>query len=126
MIVSLLQISRSIIEETHIDIINSNRRYRDIADARRIYGLISKQLTGESLLSIGKHINKDHATILHYCKTAKNLIETDTEFSDLYYRCLGRINKIPKEEILENLIKYHEDKIVGLRFKIDKIKNKTA
>jgi len=41
----------------------------------------SKSLTNNSLSAIGSKIGKkDHATVLHACKTISNLIETDKEF----------------------------------------------
>jgi len=41
----------------------------------------SKTLTKSSLASIGSQIgNKDHATVLHACKTVNNLIDTDRTF----------------------------------------------
>jgi chromosomal replication initiator protein len=41
----------------------------------------SKNLTKASLASIGSHIGgKDHATVLHACKTVNNLIDTDKHF----------------------------------------------
>ena len=41
----------------------------------------SKQLTKSSLAHIGKHCgNKDHATVLHACKTVNNLADTDKRF----------------------------------------------
>jgi chromosomal replication initiator protein len=41
----------------------------------------AKTHTKTSLTSIGLHCgNKDHATVLHACKTVQNLIETDKEF----------------------------------------------
>ncbi len=41
----------------------------------------SKSLTKSSLATIGTQIGgKDHATVLHACKTVNNLIETDKHF----------------------------------------------
>jgi chromosomal replication initiator protein len=41
----------------------------------------SKNLTKASLATIGSQIGgKDHATVLHACKTVNNLIETDKRF----------------------------------------------
>jgi chromosomal replication initiator protein len=41
----------------------------------------SKSLTKYSLASIGSQIgNKDHATVLHACKTVTNLKDTDKNF----------------------------------------------
>ena len=41
----------------------------------------SKKMTKASLATIGLHCgNKDHATVLHACRTVNNLIETDKQF----------------------------------------------
>ena len=43
----------------------------------------SKNLTKSSLATIGLQIGgKDHATVLHACKTVNNLIETDKQFKN--------------------------------------------
>jgi len=56
-------------------------RKREIVQARQIAMYFSKLLTGLSLAKIGKSIgNKDHATVLHACKTVNNLIDTDKKF----------------------------------------------
>ena len=41
----------------------------------------AKRMTKASLASIGSQIgNRDHATVLHACKTVDNLNETDKQF----------------------------------------------
>ena len=41
----------------------------------------SKKLTKSSLASIGAQCGgKDHATVLHACKTVNNLVDTDKQF----------------------------------------------
>ncbi|MDR1054747.1 MAG: chromosomal replication initiator protein DnaA [Prevotellaceae bacterium] len=59
----------------------SKTRKREIVQARQIAMYLSKILTKSSLASIGAQIGgKDHATVLHACKTVKDLIETDKHF----------------------------------------------
>jgi len=56
-------------------------RKREIVQARQIAMFFSKSLTKYSLASIGAQIgNKDHATVLHACKTVTNLKDTDKNF----------------------------------------------
>ncbi len=56
-------------------------RKREIVQARQISMYFSKNLTKASLASIGSCIGgKDHATVLHACKTVNNLIDTDKQF----------------------------------------------
>jgi chromosomal replication initiator protein len=64
-----------------IDMINSKTRKREIVQARQLAMYFSKKHTKSSLATIGLHCgNKDHATVLHACRTVNNLIETDKQF----------------------------------------------
>ncbi|HKL37300.1 MAG TPA: chromosomal replication initiator protein DnaA, partial [Bacteroidales bacterium] len=63
------------------DQLHSKTRKREIVQARQIAMYFSKSLTKASLASIGSQIGgKDHATVLHACKTVNNLIDTDKRF----------------------------------------------
>jgi chromosomal replication initiator protein len=64
-----------------IELLHSTTRKREIVQARQIAMYFSKNLTKTSLASIGQQIGgKDHATVLHACKTVTNLQETDKRF----------------------------------------------
>ena len=64
-----------------IEMINSKTRKREIVQARQLSMYFSKKHTKASLASIGLHCgNKDHATVLHACRTVNNLVETDKQF----------------------------------------------
>ncbi|HDJ32481.1 MAG TPA: chromosomal replication initiator protein DnaA [Bacteroidetes bacterium] len=64
-----------------IDLIQSRTRKREIVQARQVAMYFSKNLTKASLATIGSQIGgKDHATVLHACKTVNNLIDTDKRF----------------------------------------------
>ncbi len=64
-----------------IDLLKSPTRKREIVQARQLAMFFSKQLTKNSLASIGAQCgNKDHATVLHACRTVNNLSETDKRF----------------------------------------------
>ena len=59
----------------------SKTRKREIVQARQVAMYFSKNLTKSSLATIGSQIGgKDHATVLHACKTVNNLVETDKTF----------------------------------------------
>ena len=61
--------------------INSKTRKRNIVQARQLAMYFSKKHTNSSLTTIGLHCgNKDHATVLHACRTVNNLSETDKQF----------------------------------------------
>ncbi|MCK4662173.1 MAG: chromosomal replication initiator protein DnaA [Bacteroidales bacterium] len=74
-----------------LDLINSKTRKREIVQARQIAMFFAKSLTKSSLATIGSQIGgKDHATVLHACKTVNNLIDTDKRFKSY-------INEIEKK-----------------------------
>lgn len=64
-----------------IEKINSNTRKREVVQARQLAMFFSKSYTKNSLASIGSKLgNKDHATVLHACKTVKNLCDTNRNY----------------------------------------------
>lgn len=64
-----------------IEKMNSRTRKREITQARQIAMYFSKKLTTASLTIIGQECGKrDHATVLHACKTVSNLYETDKQY----------------------------------------------
>ena len=64
-----------------IETMKSKTRKREIVQCRQLAMYFSKQMTKNSLAMIGKHCgNKDHATVLHACKTVNNLADTDKRF----------------------------------------------
>jgi chromosomal replication initiator protein len=64
-----------------VDMLKSKTRKREIVQARQIAMYFAKNLTKNSLATIGSVIGgKDHATVLHACKTVNNLIDTDKRF----------------------------------------------
>jgi chromosomal replication initiator protein len=64
-----------------IEILKSKTRKREIVQARQIAMYFAKSLTKSSLANIGIHCGgKDHATVLHACRTVNNLMETDKRF----------------------------------------------
>lgn len=67
--------------DMHVDTLQAKTRKREIVQARQIAMFFSKSLTKHSLASIGAQIgSKDHATVLHACKTVTNLKDTDKNF----------------------------------------------
>ena len=64
-----------------IDTLQSKTRKRHIVQARQLAMFFAKKFTKASLASIGSQIGKrDHATVLHACKTVDNLTLTDKQF----------------------------------------------
>jgi chromosomal replication initiator protein len=64
-----------------VEKIQSKTRKREIVQARQLAMFFSKNYTKSSLAAIGSKCgNRDHATVLHACKTVKNLADTDKNF----------------------------------------------
>ncbi len=61
--------------------LQSKTRKRHVVQARQLAMYFAKRMTKSSLASIGSQIGqRDHATVLHACKTVDNLTETDKQF----------------------------------------------
>ena len=64
-----------------VDAISTKSRKREVVQARQIAMYLSKQLTKNSLSSIGFAIGqRDHATVLHACKIVNDLMDIDKNF----------------------------------------------
>ena len=69
----------------------SKSRQVDFVFARHVAMFLCRELTNNSLVHIGNHFGKrDHATIIHACKTIEEKINSDKQTSDL-------VNKIKSE-----------------------------
>jgi chromosomal replication initiator protein len=79
----ILHIERQVCNYFNISVeqLHKSTRKRETVQARQIAMYFSKSLTKCSLATIGTQIGgKDHATVLHACKTVNNLMETDKHF----------------------------------------------
>ncbi|NCG04151.1 MAG: chromosomal replication initiator protein DnaA [Bacteroidetes bacterium] len=81
--VSIDQIQKIVSEYFQMDVttLQSKTRKRHIVQARQLAMYFAKKMTKASLASIGAKIgHRDHATVLHACKTVDNLAFTDKQF----------------------------------------------
>ena len=81
--ISIMNIQKVVCDyfNIHVDQLQLKTRKREIVQARQVAMFFSKSLTKSSLATIGSQIGgKDHATVLHACKTVNNLIDTDKRF----------------------------------------------
>src|SRR5690606_38179775 len=81
--VSIDQIQEVIAQyfDMDVDTLQSKSRKRNIVQARQLAMFFAKKYAKASLASIGSQIgDRDHATVLHACKTIDNLLETDKQF----------------------------------------------
>jgi len=64
-------------------LIHTKSKKQEISQARQIAMFLSRKYTDKSYSNIGEMIGKrDHATVLHACKTVGNWIETDKKFKN--------------------------------------------
>jgi chromosomal replication initiator protein len=59
---------------------SSNRRPQSIAFPRQVAMYLSRELTSQSLPSIGQAFNKNHATVMHSCRIVSEKLKTDATF----------------------------------------------
>ncbi len=91
--ISMKEICKKVSEATEISEtkLYSKSRQVDIVFARHIAMFLSREITNNSLAHIGSHFGKrDHATIIHACKTIEEKINTDKQTNEL-------VNKIKSE-----------------------------
>ena len=64
-----------------LEVLQSKTRKRHVVQARQLAMFFAKKFTKSSLANIGSQIgDRDHATVLHACKTVDNLVTTDKQF----------------------------------------------
>jgi chromosomal replication initiator protein len=64
-----------------LETLQSKTRKRHVVQARQLAMFFAKKFTKASLANIGSQIgDRDHATVLHACKTVDNLVATDKQF----------------------------------------------
>ncbi len=69
--------------ELPLELLKSKTRKREVVQARQIAMYFAKSMTKSSLATIGLHCGgKDHATVLHACRTVNNLMDTDKRFKN--------------------------------------------
>ena len=73
-------------------------RKREIVTARQVSMMLAKTFTKYSLAKIGNEIGKkDHATVLHACKTISNLLDTkDPQVTPIMAKLIDKYTKIQK------------------------------
>lgn len=111
--VPIEEIYESIYEVTGVnktDLISKNR-HRNIADTRKILIQMIRDKYNYTLSTIGKLINRDHATVIHSLKASEWLLEHDKLFRSRYDKINNIINKksliedhIPAVEIPKEII----------------------
>ena len=81
--ISIDYIQKTVSDYFQLDLetLQSKTRKRHVVQARQLAMFFAKKFTKASLANIGSQIgDRDHATVLHACKTVDNLVATDKQF----------------------------------------------
>ncbi len=65
-----------------IDEIRSKKRNQPITNARQVYMYLTRDILNESLLNIGKSIDRDHSTVIHGIEKIEEKIKKDKNFEN--------------------------------------------
>lgn len=90
----------------------STARLRDNTDGRRAFSNVLKR-QGYSCTKIGKILNKNHATIIHYVRGIEGILKTDSSFAKKYDTALMMFLKnieVSEDELFsEEVIKLKDE-----------------
>jgi chromosomal replication initiator protein len=76
-----------------VELLESKTRKHEVALARQMAMYLAKQLTQNSLKSIGSSFGgRDHSTVLHSCQTIENYLETDKIVKNAFKTLLEKCN----------------------------------
>jgi hypothetical protein len=86
------ELARIIKDETGIHPFENNvYRGGRYAQARQLLVTFMVDYTNKTLSTIGKLINKDHATVMHSVKSIHNMYDTDKRFRAMYDRIDAKV-----------------------------------
>lgn len=75
-----------------VDILNGHRN-RELVDARTIFYYVMRNDFNKGLSAIGRHVRKNHATVLHSLKNFEILIKSDKKFKEDYQKVMSALNE---------------------------------
>jgi hypothetical protein len=98
----------------------SKSRKREIVEARQLYFKRAREVTRNSLYTIGITVGKDHATVLHGIKTIDNVREL-TEKYNIYFKSgyTRKAVEVKPEPIIEQIPEPEIIKVTPVVKKID-------
>jgi hypothetical protein len=87
------------IVESYFEIsISRNTRKRQYVEARAIYFKLCREFTQLSLEQIGKSVNRDHASVLHGCRSINTWVEVDKRINNNMRILKNKIINYQKEK----------------------------
>ncbi len=118
---SLNNIKTTVERITGFEFVKDTSRVVGVADGKRIYCHLARNLTGFTFKEIGKFIGKDHSLVVHHVKKAEGLLEFDKKFERLYTMCLKSLPQINDESQFLDKYNYHLSQARLYRKKLKKI-----
>ncbi len=76
-----------------IEEIKSKKRNQPITNARQVYMYLTREILNESLLNIGKSIDRDHSTVIHGIEKIEEKIKNDKNFENTLLSLKDKILK---------------------------------
>ncbi len=84
---------------TGVDFINNKSRKRAVIDARVLFGALAKRMTKLPFKVIGDFMQKDHTSIVHYCKVIGDFYAADKHFKRMYDQCIKDLEQVAGGDI---------------------------
>lgn len=123
-ILELQSIIATVLRVTKCDVTNRSQK-RDNADALKIYSYMARRFTKNTYHTIGKVVNRNHATIICAYKAFFTIYKTENNFRELTDSCVSKhqdelgMEDRPKEimlhEIKDDLIKCSIDELKRIK-----------
>lgn len=107
--------TQALVDSTFGVYIKHNVRQRPYVEARAVFYKIMKELYGKSLSSIGRRVNRTHASVINGLRNIDNWMVYDVELKQKYDSIMLQIIDTNKE--IEEYLSYEEilDQNISLR-----------
>ena len=102
--------------------IQDKTRRRDVVYPRAIYYKLASDFSGESLASIGRTVNKDHATVIHGLKLFNNVINSKWEKN--YYNKYLKLKSHIENKLNLQIKRIDPDRFYHDKYKIKLLQNR--
>ena len=113
---------RNIVNNAFNKKIQERTRRRDVVYPRAIYYKLAQDYSGESLVKIGKAVDKDHATVIHGLKLFENVINPLWEKD--YHRKYLKLQEHMNTKMKMQVKRLDPDRFYKEKYKVKLLQNK--
>ncbi len=113
---------RNIVNNAFNKRIQERTRRRDVVYPRAIYYKLAQDYSGESLVKIGKAVDKDHATVIHGLKLFENVINPLWEKD--YHRKYLKLQQHMDTKMKMQVKRIDPDRFYKEKYRIKLLQNK--